>query len=95
MKITKEEIIHVSNLSKLELNEKEIDTFSDQVGDILEYIKTLDEVDTQNVSLTSHAVSMTNAFREDEKHESPGTEKGLANAPRKEDGFFIVPKIVG
>lgn len=95
MKITKDEIIHVSNLAKLELDEAEIDTFLDQLGDILGYIKKLDQVDTENVSLTSHAVSMTNAFREDETHESPGMEKGLANAPKKEDGFFIVPKIVG
>ena len=95
MKITREEIRHVANLAKLELKDTEMDTFLDQVGDILGYIKKLDQINTKDVSLTSHAVSMTNAFREDEEHDSPGAEKGLANAPKKEDGFFIVPKIVG
>lgn len=95
MKITKEEIIHVSKLAKLELNEDQIDKFVGQLGDILGYIKKLDQVDTNDVSITSHAVSMTNAFREDSVHESPGADIGLENAPRKEDGYFVVPKVVG
>ena len=95
MKITKEEIIHVTRLSLLELTESEIDRFSVQVGEILDYIKKLDAVDTHDVTLTTHAVFQATAFREDIPHKSPGTEEGLSNAPQKEDGCFIVPKIVG
>ncbi len=94
MKITKDEIIHVSNLAKLEIDEKEIDKFADQLGKILEYVDTLKQADTDGVSLTSHAVSLTNVFREDTVNESPGMEKGLKNAPMKEDGYFVVPKVV-
>ncbi|MBU0993616.1 MAG: Asp-tRNA(Asn)/Glu-tRNA(Gln) amidotransferase subunit GatC [Proteobacteria bacterium] len=95
MKITKDEIIHVANLARLELNEDVIDKFCNQVGQILDYVDTLNQIDTKNVSLTSHASSSTNAFREDIEIESIGMEQGLANAPGKEDGCFIVPKVIG
>jgi len=54
----------------------------------------LDEVDTDGVRPTSHAISLTNAFREDQPIEHLETERALANAPEKEDGSFIVPKII-
>ncbi len=95
MKISKEEVLNVAKLARLELDESLADKLSIQVGSILEYIETLNTVDTTDVPPTTHAISLTNAFREDIVKEQPGTEKAIANAPESEDGCFVVPKIVG
>lgn len=95
MKITREEVIHVAGLARLELDEDDIGTFSRQIGTILEYFDTLNQVDTIGVKPTSHAISLTNAFREDEIKEHLDREKALANAPDREDGYFLVPKVIG
>jgi aspartyl-tRNA(Asn)/glutamyl-tRNA(Gln) amidotransferase subunit C len=55
----------------------------------------LNQVDTQNIKPTSHAIFLTNAFREDKEREHIERELALANAPEKEDGSFVVPKVVG
>ncbi len=95
MKISKEEIINVANLARLELDDGLVEKLTEQVGNILEYIDTLEEIDTDGVQPTTHAISLSNAFRDDIEKEQPGTEKALANAPEKEDGCFVVPKVVG
>ena len=95
MKITKDEVLYVADLARLDLDAEMIDKFSGQIGTILEYVDKLNEVDTEGVRPTSHAISLTNAFREDEQTEHLEREKVLANAPAKEDGNFVVPKVVG
>lgn len=94
MKINKEDVEHVANLARLELTESDITTFVAQVGDILEHVDSLKKVDTQGVVGTSHAISLTNAFREDEVSEPANRDVSLANAPESEDGCFVVPKII-
>ena len=94
MKITREEVIHVANLARLDVDEALIDKFAKQIGMILEYIDTLNRVDTEGVMPTSHAISLTNAFREDDVKEDFDKDSALANAPEKEDGNFIVPKVI-
>ncbi len=95
MKITREEVIHVANLARLDVDEALIDKFAKQIGMILEYIDTLNRVDTEGVTPTSHAISLTNAFREDNAKADFDKDSALANAPEKEDGNFIVPKVIG
>ncbi|MCK5509494.1 MAG: Asp-tRNA(Asn)/Glu-tRNA(Gln) amidotransferase subunit GatC [Desulfobacterales bacterium] len=94
MRITKEEIVHVANLAMLDLNEESIGTFAVQIDNILQYIDMLNRVDTKGVVPTSHAISLTNVFREDKGKEHVDRNKALANAPEKEDGNFVVPKII-
>ncbi|MCP4111009.1 MAG: Asp-tRNA(Asn)/Glu-tRNA(Gln) amidotransferase subunit GatC [Desulfobacteraceae bacterium] len=94
MKITKHEVIHVANLARLEMNEESIDKFAVQIGEILEYVDTLNNVDTDGVRPTSHAIFLTNAFREDQEKEHLENDMVLANAPEKEDGSFVVPKVI-
>ena len=95
MKITKNEIIHVANLARLEIDEASLDTVTEQIGRILEYVDTLNQVDTKNIQGTSHAITLTNAFREDIIKEQLTNNQALSNAPEKENGAFVVPKIVG
>ena len=95
MKITKEEIVHVANLALLDLDEESICKFAEQIDNILEYVDILNRVDTEGVAPTSHAIFLTNAFREDKVKEHLERNKALANAPEKEDGNFVVPKVIG
>jgi len=95
MKITKEEVLHVANLAHLHIDESSIEMFAGQIGTILEYIDTLNRVDTKGVPPTTHAISLTNAFREDREKEHLDRESALANAPEQEDGNFVVPKVIG
>ncbi len=95
MKISKEDVIHVADLARLEVDAQLVDKFAQQLGTVLEYMETLESIDTEDVRPTTHAISMTNAFREDEEEQYFNRDSALANAPDKSDGNFIVPKVVG
>ena len=82
MKITKEEVLHVADLAHLEIAAAEVDRFAEQIGQILEYVDTLNQVDTQGVPGTSHAISLTNAFRDDVEVPHLDREPGLVQRPR-------------
>ena len=95
MKITKDQVLYVADLARLDLDDASIDQFAGQIGTILDYVDKLNEVDTDGIRPTSHAISLTNVFREDQPNEHLEREQALANAPEMEDGNFIVPKVVG
>ncbi len=95
MKITKEEVGYVANLARLEIDDASMERFVGQIGTILEYVETLNTLDTEGVKPTSHALSLTNAFREDRATGSIPRDSALANAPDKEDGSFSVPRVIG
>ncbi len=94
MKITKDDVVHVANLARLELSEEAIEKFADQIGEILDHVDSLKRVDTKGVSATTHAISLTNVFREDDLSEPADRELSMANAPEFEDGSFVVLKII-
>lgn len=95
MKITREEIRHVADLARLDLDEAAVDTFVEQIGKILNYVATLESVDTRGVAPMTHAIFLNNAFRPDEPGRHLDTADALANAPEKEGRNFVVPKVVG
>ena len=94
MKISREDVEHVANLARLDLSEADITTFVGQIGEILNHVDSLKKVDAQGVVGTSHAISLSNAFRDDEVSEPADREVSLTNAPESEDGCFVVPKII-
>ena len=93
-KVTKEEVTKVAQLARLELNEDEINNHAEQLEKILEYIKQLEKIDTDNVPCTTRAIEVVNAFRKDEKKDYINNEELLDLAPSREDQFFKVPKII-
>ena len=95
MKITREEVAHVAKLARLKIDDDQVETLTGQIGTILEYIDVLDKVDTTGVTPTSHAIFLNNAFREDFEATHLDRKAALANAPETEDGFFLVPKVIG
>ena len=92
-KISKEEVKKVAKLARLELNEDEISNHAKQIEKILDYIKQLEEINTDNVSCTTRAIEVTNVFRKDEKRDYENPEGLLDLAPSREENFFKVPKI--
>ena len=94
MKIQTEEIHKVAHLARLELSEDESQRLTGDMNNILGYIDKLAELNTEKVEPTSHAVPVTNAFREDTCKDFFSTEEGLSNAPDAEDGSFKVPKVI-
>mgnify|MGYP001208864746 CR=1 FL=1 len=93
-KITKEEVKKVAHLARLELNEPEINNHAEQLEKILEYIKQLETIDTENVPCTTRAIEVVNVFRKDEKRIYECTEEILELGPSREDKYFKVPKII-
>ena len=93
-KITKEEVKKVANLARLELNEDEINNHVEQLEKILEYVKQLEKINTNDVPCTTRAIEVINAFRKDEKKKYDLTEELLELSPSREDKFFKVPKIM-
>ena len=93
-KITKEEVKKVAHLARLELNENEINNHAEQLEKILEYIKQLEKIDTNDVQGTTRAIEVINVLRKDEKKKYDCTEELLNLGPSKEDKYFKVPKII-
>ena len=92
-KITKEEVRKVAELARLELNENEINNHAEQLEKILEYIKQLEKIDTDDVPCTTRAIEVSNVFRKDEKKNYECIEELLDLGPSREDKYFKVPKI--
>ncbi len=94
VKITKEEVKKVAHLARLELNENEINSHADQLEKILEYIKQLEKIDTNDIPCTTRAIEVINVFRKDQKRNSDCTQDLLELSPSREDNYFKVPKII-
>lgn len=94
MKLSTSDVEYVAKLARLEVAEQEKEKFTAQLNDILLYIDKLNELDTTGVAPMSHAIAVTNAFREDKVQESLGTQTALLNAPDARGEFFRVPKVI-
>tara|TARA_B100000886_G_scaffold317729_1_gene257226 strand:- start:437 stop:730 length:294 start_codon:yes stop_codon:yes gene_type:complete len=93
-KINKEEVKKVAHLARLELNEDEINNHAEQLEKILEYIKQLEKIHTDDVPCTTRAIEVINAFRKDEMKNYDCTEQILELSPSREEKYFKVPKIM-
>ena len=94
-KISDETIEYVGILAKLELSEQEKEEAKTDMGKMLDYIDTLNELDTEGIEPMSHVFPVSNVFREDVVTNGDGSEDTLANAPLKKDNSFKVPKTIG
>jgi len=94
MALTPEEVLHVAELARLSLAPAEVSIFTRQLNDILAYVEKLQELDTTGVAPLAHVIPVFNAFREDEVKEVLPLEEALANAPAREAGNFLVPRVI-
>ena len=93
-RISSDEVKKVAQLARLELNESEINQHAEQLEKILEYIKQLEKINTENVPCTTRAIEVVNVLRKDEKTNYENSEEILDLAPSRENKFFKVPKII-
>ncbi len=92
--IDRETVTKVAQLSKLKLTEEEVELFSKQLGDILNFIKKLEELDTENILPFYELNQQETPMRNDIPQEGLSNEEALSNAPQSEKGFFVVPRVV-
>ena len=92
MAISIEEVEHVAKLARLDLTEEEKTLFAEQLSEI--YAKKLNELDTDHVEPTTHAMNLVNVMREDVQKPSWPLEKMMLNAPDEEDGQIRVPAVL-
>ena len=93
-KISNEEVKKVAKLARLELNENQIQNHAQQLEKILDYIKQLETINTDNVPCTTRAIEVVNVLRKDEQKNYENSEALLDLAPSRENNFFKVPRII-
>lgn len=94
MSVTLKDVEHIAELARLKFSKEELENFTHQLNQILEYMDKLNELDTENVEPLSYPVEGNNIFREDELKPSISREEALRNAPDSDDEFFKVPKVI-
>ena len=91
MAITREEVLHVARLARLELTEEEVERFAGQLSAILDAVSKVSELDLSDVPPTSHPLAVSNVWDEDEPRPCLPLEDVFANAPDREGDFFRTP----
>jgi aspartyl-tRNA(Asn)/glutamyl-tRNA(Gln) amidotransferase subunit C len=89
--ITREEVLHVAQLARLELSDEEVERFRDQLSAILEAVSKVSELDLSDIPPTSHPLEIANTWAEDEPRPSLTLDEVFANAPDRDDDHFRVP----
>ncbi len=93
--LTRDEVRHLADLARIELDDAELDHLAPQLAVILESIASIAEVAAADIPPTSHAIPLTNVFREDVVRPSLTAEQALSGAPASEQQRFSVPRILG
>ena len=93
MAITREDVLHVARLARLEIPEGEIEAVQAQLGAILEAVGKVAELDLSDVEPTSHPLDVVNVWAADEPRPSLSRDEALSNAPDPADGHFRVPAV--
>jgi aspartyl-tRNA(Asn)/glutamyl-tRNA(Gln) amidotransferase subunit C len=92
MSLSRDQVLHVARLARLELSDEEVDRFAGELSKVLDHIETIGELgDLDDVPPTSHVVAVENALRADEPRPSLPQEVALASAPDAGLGGFRVP----
>jgi len=93
--ITRDEVRHLADLARIDLSDAELDHLAPQLDVILESVKSISAVAADDVPPTSHALPLTNVFREDVATPSLTAEEALSGAPEVDQQRFSVPRILG
>lgn len=93
--LSRDEVAHLAKLARMAVTEEELDVFAGQLDQILDAVAEVGEVAGDDIPPTSHAVPLTNVFREDVVRQGLTQEQALSGAPAAEEGRFRVPRILG
>jgi aspartyl-tRNA(Asn)/glutamyl-tRNA(Gln) amidotransferase subunit C len=92
--LTPDDVRKVAHLARLKLTEADLDRFTKQLAEVLTYVEQLNSIDTASVAPMAHAVELSDVFRSDVPRESLPRDAALANAPRTDGRYFLVPPIL-
>jgi aspartyl-tRNA(Asn)/glutamyl-tRNA(Gln) amidotransferase subunit C len=95
MALTRQDVEKVSLLARLRLSPEELERMTEQMGQIVAYVESLSELDTDNVEPMAHALDVANVFAADELRPSLDRPAALANAPHHDGEFYLVPAVLG
>ena len=91
MSISRDQVLHVARLARLDLSDEEVERLTAELGAILDAVSKVSELDLDDVPPTSHPLALVNAWAEDVPHDSLALEDVFANAPSREGDLFRVP----
>lgn len=94
MSLSREQVEKVALLARLKFAPEELDQFTSQLSQIIAYVEQLGELQTDAVEPMSHPIDLCNVFREDNQLGSLPRDAALANAPGRDDEFFLVPPVL-
>jgi len=94
MALTSDEVRHIARLARVALSDEEVERLREELSGILEQFTILDEIESEDVPPTAQSFEMTNVERDDVTAPSHDREQVLANAPRREDGYFRVRAVL-
>lgn len=92
--LTKEEVIKVAGLARIELSEEEVQKFQKDLSSILDYVDELKNVDTEGLEIVASVTGLENVQREDKAVLIDYQDDILANAPESKDGYYKVKSIL-
>lgn len=92
--VSKEEILHIANLARLNLEEDEIEKYRENLQDILNFANVVNNAPVEGLDVTMGANEEKNVFRKDEINVFEDTESLLQNAPSQEQNMFKLPKVI-
>lgn len=92
--LTRADVQKVAFLARLKLSDAELDSLTTQMGKILGFVESLNEVNTEGVEPMVHAMELRNVFRPDQVLESLPRDQALKNAPKTDGKYFLVPQII-
>ena len=94
MSVTKKDVAYVADLARLQFNEEERESLADDLNQILDFMTTLEEVDTSDVEPLEHVIDLEYRLRKDEAKEPLSHEDALKNAPDADTDYFRVPRVI-
>lgn len=94
MQVSREEILHIANLARLNLEENEVDQYIDNLEDILDFANIVNNAPIEGLDITIGANETKNVFRKDEIEEFEDNSALLQNAPSAEQNMFKIPKVI-
>lgn len=94
MKIDKETLRKIAHLARLDFEENDEKEMLNSMSEILTWVEKLNEINTDNIEPQTHMSMEVNTMREDRLEAPLGHEEGLKNAPKRDDDYFRVPKVL-
>ena len=94
MKVSKEDVVKIAHLARLDLKESKVGEMQDSINKVLDWMEALNALDTEGVAPLAHMTSALNHLREDQSSNTLSREKALALGPDTNEQYFKVPQVI-